>query len=241
MILFVHIPKTAGTSFRIGLEQAFGRQKLLLDYGPDSPETDADIQRLYAQKPFRPIRVADIVSVNNPAVLCGHFPVSKYLNVFPDATVISFVREPLQRCYSEYLHFQRHKNYNKSFKTFFSQKSQINLQSRFLEKLPPEGIIGCNEYYEQSLSMIFKSTGLSVPLLSLNRHRKKLHHTYPSKIIGHENISLFYQLNDKDLCLYKKIKKDFAIDSHSSHSIILHKIQYVKSWLRLSMAQQRNK
>jgi len=47
VMLFVHIPKTAGTSFRQGMLEVFGRKALLFDYGPDAPETDVSIRMIY--------------------------------------------------------------------------------------------------------------------------------------------------------------------------------------------------
>ena len=134
MILFIHIPKTAGTSFRIGLERIFGCQRIIQDYGPDATETDDALLHLYHQKPFKPAYVAEIAFKCRASVVGGHFPVSRYIKVFPGATAISFVREPLQRCYSEYLHFKQYVGYGNSFESFFHQTSQINLQSGFGQK-----------------------------------------------------------------------------------------------------------
>jgi hypothetical protein len=238
MILFVHIPKTAGTSFRIGLEQVFGPQRLILDYGPDTPETDKVIKQHYCQRPFKPAFLAEIASAKKSAAVCGHFPVSRYLKIFPEATVISFVREPLQRCYSEYLQFRRYKNYTDSFNAFFQQKHQINLQSKFLETFPNNGIIGCSEHYDQSLGLIYKLIGISIPVLRFNRNRKKIHIPYSNKIIGEKNVNLFYQLNSQDVSLYQTVKEKVILNPDLKYSKFLQCFQQVKVHLILSINQR---
>jgi len=42
-ILFIHIPKTAGTSFRVAAEKYFGEDNTFYDYSAKSPETSAEI------------------------------------------------------------------------------------------------------------------------------------------------------------------------------------------------------
>ncbi len=50
MIFFVHIPKTAGTSFRLGAESYFGRERIVYDYGKGSPaSTPVVVDTLYAE------------------------------------------------------------------------------------------------------------------------------------------------------------------------------------------------
>ena len=218
MILYVHIPKTAGTSFRQGLVQIYGRKSLFFDYGRDAPETNEAIRTLYEQGAFTPRRVAEIAEAEEANVICGHFPLSRYFGVFPEATVVGFIREPLQRCYSEYLHWQRHKGYSDSFEYFFQKKWQINLQTKWLDGIPGNGLVGVSEFYDQSLDMINTAIGLSVPALKLNYHRKNIHSLYSADVIGKDIISLFYELNDRDISFYKKVSSLFLKHTAGSHS-----------------------
>lgn len=206
MIFFVHIPKTAGTSFREGLLHVIPREKALFDYGPDAPETDAAIRRLYHDKEFTPQRVAEIAAAENITVISGHFPLARYRKVFPGTTVISFIREPLQRCYSEYLHWQRHKNYQGSFEEFIQRKDQVNLQSRWLDGLPQNSIVGISEYYATSVQLINATIDLSIPTLTLNCHRKKTDQWYGEDIdiISSDLAAMFYEMNKADLELYNE-------------------------------------
>ena len=42
-LLFVHIPKTAGTSFRLAAQQFYGENNVFFDYGLESVETSKEI------------------------------------------------------------------------------------------------------------------------------------------------------------------------------------------------------
>ena len=231
MIIFVHIPKTAGTSFRQGMLDVFGRKALLYDYGPDAPETDVSIRRLYKQGEFSPRRIAEETGGNECKALCGHFPLFRYLNVFPGSTVISFIREPLQRCYSEFLHWRRDKGYSDSFEHFFQQKGQINLQSRLLEGFPENGLVGVSEYYDQSLVMINRALGISVPVLRLNTKRENIHSTYSAGLIGESLIRQFYEMNTRDVSLYGAIAQPFVDTGDSAPLIFSQRVRRVKDKL----------
>lgn len=214
LIIYIHIPKTAGTSFRQGLTQTLGRENVLFDYGSNEAETDNSILKLYEQGEFFPNRITQIIKVGKVMAICGHFQLSRYFKTFPDATVVSFVREPLQRSYSEYLHWKRHKGYNKSFKHFFQQKEQINLQSKWLDGLPENAIIGVSEYFDQSLCMINTAFGLIIPTLRLNCYRQNIKNAYETKDLTKEIATFYYQLNNCDVAFYNKISDRFFEINH---------------------------
>ena len=105
MIVSVHIPKTAGTSLRVGLEQVLGA-RLLLDYDDlplaRGPEHDARRARSAAEvnaDPDRLIRDYDAVH--------GHFLASKYLPLGEHAQFAVFLRDPVARMLSQYRHWHR--------------------------------------------------------------------------------------------------------------------------------------
>ena len=209
MILFVHIPKTAGTSFREGLAKAVGNKYMISDYGPDASETDFAIRHLHTQGIYTPEHVAEIAGSRGAKIICGHFPLSRYHKIYPKATVVSFVRDPLQRCYSEYLHWKRMKGYLEPFEKFIQIKGRINLQSRWLQGLPENSIIGVGECYNSSVQMINKILGLSVPILALNCNRKKLEKKYSEVEMGRAAVSFFYSLNERDNQFYNKIRAQY--------------------------------
>jgi len=209
MILFIHIPKTAGTSFREGLAKAVGNKNMISDYGPDASETDFAIRHLHKQGIYTPEHVAKIAETRGAKIICGHFPFSRYHKIYPKATVISFVRDPLQRCYSEYLHWKRMKGYLEPFDKFIQIKGMINVQSRWLQGLQENSIIGVGEHYNSSVQMINKILGLSVPILSLNCNRKKLEKKYSEVEWSRAAVSFFYSLNERDNQFYNNIRAQY--------------------------------
>lgn len=207
--IFVHIPKTAGTSFRQGLLEIIPREKIYCDYGQDAPETDPEVSLLSKGRKFTTQHLAEKAKEQGIEFILGHFPVARYKDLFPEATVISFVREPLQRCYSEYLHWQRHKGYKKTFVHFFRHDGPVNVQSRFLDGLPTDSIVGITEEYTDSVRIINKELGLSIAPLAENCFREKTTDWYGEDAIPPEIASQFYALNKEDVSFYKEQLEKF--------------------------------
>lgn len=88
MILSLHFPRCAGTSFRLYLESVFG-DSLFLNYGAfNSPRSD--------------------VSVIPSGTRCihGHFRGHVFAEVYPDAQKITWIRHPIDRTLSNYFFFK---------------------------------------------------------------------------------------------------------------------------------------
>ena len=76
-ILFVHIPKTAGTSFRIAAQEYFGKKNTFYDYSSKSDETSKEIiDTVYSAKD--PYKFYSMLSKHEHSFLSGHFPVLFY-------------------------------------------------------------------------------------------------------------------------------------------------------------------
>jgi len=125
-IIYLHIPKTAGTSFRISAEHYFGPWNVLNDYGEKSPSTSEDIRSaFYGQNDLDLLREKGM----QKRFLTGHFSLGKYREVFPDSPVVTFFRDPVERVISEYVHFASHYSFDGSLRDFYTRKQFQNRHS----------------------------------------------------------------------------------------------------------------
>jgi len=94
VIVFVHIPKTAGTALGQAFDYATGR-RVFWDY---------DRQYRFAEKIQPEIRDNIGFIASYFEMIYGHFFVTKYRALLPDARYFSCVRHPVQRTISQYYH-----------------------------------------------------------------------------------------------------------------------------------------
>lgn len=85
-IISVHVPKTAGTTFKKVLHQVYSEETIFLDYPHRGPQRNRMLKR---EKP-------------NIKVIHGHFPGNKYDLKFPEAKKIIWLRNPIERLISHY-------------------------------------------------------------------------------------------------------------------------------------------
>ena len=199
-LFFVHIPKTAGTSFRRGAEKYFSRKRIVYDYGVNSDVTSPLVKKsLYVDHPdFWQFSKA----LGKSAMIAGHVPIRRFVSLWGAGNTVTFLREPLQRIVSEYAHFVRHKGYQGSFKEFYSAPKMCNRQHRMLFGVNLEmiGLIGLTERYSESLEML--NDQFSTRILNRNdnlgKHRPKGQYEF-----GEEDIVELTKLNRKDVELYQ--------------------------------------
>ena len=151
-MLFVHIPKTAGTSIRNGAAAFHGRNLIALDYGPGNRATSPIVNRLIhgAEDPASFRAAFDRKGLK---FIGGHIRLADYIGVFDLDNVATFVREPVQRVISSYTHFVCHYGYKKDIETFVADPKFQNRQSKALAGIPVEqiGFVGIMEEFDESL------------------------------------------------------------------------------------------
>jgi len=209
-IICLHIPKTAGTSFRISAEHYFGPWNVLSDYGENSPATSEDILTAYYQKKdFELLRT----KVTQKKFLTGHFSLAKYRDLFPESPVVTFFRDPVKRVISEYVHFTTHYGFEGSLRDFYRKDQFRNRQSRVLSGAKPVDLdfYGLTENYEESLRKFNHRYSTNFPMATLNQgnYKKDSHRATDEEI---DEIRL---LNQDDLDMYQIAIEQFDIQDDS--------------------------
>lgn len=105
-LISIHVPKTAGVSFRRILERVYGKSQVAFDY---------DDRVLDPAAPFRADPAAwragpraeflARLRQNEPRVVHGHFSAGKYAGEFPAARRLVWLREPIARLVSHYCYW----------------------------------------------------------------------------------------------------------------------------------------
>lgn len=214
MLIFVHIPKTAGTSFKNLLNKVYSSTESIII---DSSEwyRDANFTNLSnrtclpgAQQIRPPVHIKYIV---------GHFNADRFINLYPAATYITWVRDPIQRLISNYNYYLRggtyygqmsdqKRNYDLiSLETYCTHKLNINAMSQQINMpLSNFKFIGIVEKYEEELARFKKITGIDIVndsnYSNINPDKKHVKENY---ILDEELKEKLINLHDQDYKLYK--------------------------------------
>ena len=208
-IIYLHIPKTAGTSFRMSAEQYFGPDQVLNDYGEESPNTSEDIRSsVYCDDPAK-LRKTGL----EKKFLTGHFSMAKYKEIFPNSPVVTFFREPVDRVISEYVHFASHYEFDGSLTDFYRKPHFQNRQSRSLSGALPTDLefYGITEDYQKSLEKFNQQYSTNFPMAKLNTGK---YQGAAKSIASEDELAEIRELNKKDIELYEYAIKHF--DSQNS-------------------------
>ena len=149
MIISLHYPKTAGTSFRDTLKGVYR-------------------DRLYIHHTHKSLMNKDFYLDNGIEVVHGHLLLSDYLKLFPDAKIITWMRDPAARAlsYYNYCKYKREnpfsKNFGNRYKTFdaFMNSKRIDLVANDYNlyigdyKLNDFYFIGIVENYNRDLKIL---------------------------------------------------------------------------------------
>lgn len=207
-LFFVHIPKTAGTSFRLGAEQQFGKSRIVYVYGKQSPVTSSLAQETVYGK--HPDYWDFLQSCNQEkiAMVGGHVDINRFVSLFGVQKTVTFLREPLQRMASEYAHFIRKFNYQGSFYDFYSRPEMHNRQSKALRKVEIEtiGMLGITERYNESLELLNANYNTEITGREDNRGKVSLDAAHE---ISEEDEAELIRLNKQDVALYDRAVKMF--------------------------------
>ncbi len=199
MILSVHIPKTAGVSFRQILAELY-QEDILLKYWQ---MTDARGQ---------------VVSCVPGHVRCihGHFHPQALLPEFPRARLVTWVRDPVERVISSYYHRLRSPDWlhpvdrelharKLSLVEFAALDLMRNEMTRFFGDKKPEdfAFIGRTEQFDSSLDEFLRLFGFShVSSRRENCNPGRTAERYPVDDATRGEIAA---LNERDILIHEKI------------------------------------
>ncbi len=195
--VFVHIPKTAGTSFRVAIQQ---HESVYCDYGKQSEFTSPDVTAcLYKLSNFYELKQR--ILKRKGEALCGHFPIQRFADFAPITHQVTFVREPIKRVISHYNHFVTYNNFEGDLISFV--KKHMNVQSRALHAIPIEliGQLGITECYAESLNLI--NSGLNSQYVALTHNVKTQNHIDELQL-NDELLQTLQHHNQDDIVLYQK-------------------------------------
>lgn len=211
-MLFLHIPKTAGTSLRTGVADFLGKNRMVLDYG-EKQEATSELVKRWRYKEANPAKFRQLFDVQGKKFLSGHIRLADYVGGFDIDNIAVILRDPIQRIISEFRHYVRNYGYTGALEEFVKTPVFQNKQSRALAGVPIEqiGLVGLTEHYDESLRRLNEHFGWKIPGRLANVGRADLSHAYtPNKAVRdliERNNPLDIQLYDRAVALFHEWDK----------------------------------
>ena len=208
-MIFPHLPKTAGTSFRTSATSYFGEEKIERDYGSTfKSTTPAVLQHIFRKPDYWAL--AREIERNDIKLLIGHFDARRYSTLFPVTSFVTILRDPIQRFYSEFNHrstrdFDR---FEGDILDFCRSGRFSNLQTRMLQGTawPAYAAVGFTERFSESLELINRTFGICLEPTVTNTRRQAIDQPYQLSDQAH---SCILAENRKDIFLYQTAMEYF--------------------------------
>jgi hypothetical protein len=210
-IIYIHIPKTAGSTmlrlFRVNYKDSeiVHVKRSLFNKNPETAPAKLLLNSIKPQT----------------KVLHGHFTFNELhlvIDKYPDAKLITFLRQPVDRVISNYTFFkkriltgkvekdQKHR-INEHLTTYAQLPKSRNRMHTFLDglKLDELYFIGLVETFESDCKKLFQSLNLNIETIPF-ANKNMLIRASDLSVSGNE-IKELEKLNQKDILLYRKVLK----------------------------------
>ena len=217
MLVSIHIPKTAGTTFGALLNNEFG-SRLLLDYGDLVGYTAPEAIALRAR------RKAEVWSKRNDILanfdcIHGHFSADKYRGFAAEMSFIAFFRHPYQQAISNYYFLLRNPQIEHpgvkifheqkmTIQAFLSSEHSVNIQTELLGSLPLDelSVIGITEQFSRSLALFNATYARNLGALRSNTNPRRTTEEYP---VDPEIMDMVKRFREQDIDLYQRALERF--------------------------------
>lgn len=226
--LFIHVPKTAGTSFNTCAEEFFGLDAMEKDYGADADHTSALIKKyIYGRRTIDLFGLFRDFSSNRKKWLTGHFNADRYVYLFGCQNTLAFVRKPVDRVISEYLYRVRKFSLDQPFEEFYRAPDETNKQFVMIGQFPWQAfeLVGTQERYNACLELVRERVGLPFENIRTNERKDNNHLD-----ISDETRADIAKWNERDGLFYNEVNaylgKQFAAHS-AGKAFCFHDIGFV--------------
>lgn len=216
VLYFIHIPKTAGTTFRETALARFGPKRAVFIYGRGHKNTSTIVdRRIYGYDPAQTtfddaiLDVARTLETDGAQVFGGH-ALHRVLSALDPERCVVFLRDPVERYLSHYDHVRQRKE-KCSFEEFLENDQYTNLQSRYLSgaRLERLGGLALTEDYTASIKLLNARFGLALPVETA-RNTTHFWRKSPRNRLRAAHEAAILERNADDIALYARAKALFA-------------------------------